>query len=103
MNNKAHTKYQTSKRKLYILGAVWAVLLLTLISTGKFTPLGLNGMLIVLVSITVVFLYLMRKTAKSALCSNCNADLFQLIEYSEYNNFKFNYCPQCGLEVDTRK
>ena len=103
MNNKAHTNYKTSKNKLVTLGVAWAVILLILVSTSKLTPLGLYGTLIVLLVITAFFLYLMRKTAKSALCSNCNADLFQLIEYSEHNKFNFKYCPQCGYGIDTQR
>ena len=101
--NKAHTNYRTSKKKLYILGAAWAMVLLVLLSTSKLTPLGLNGTLFVLITITAFFLFIMRKTAKSALCSNCKADLFQLIEYSEHNKFNFKYCPQCGYELDIQK
>ena len=103
MNNKAYTNYVTAKKKLYFLGAIWCVIVVLLIVTLKSSPLGLYGTLSVVVTMTIYVMFMLRKTAKSALCSNCNSDLFQLIEYSKYNKFKFNYCPHCGYEIDIYK
>lgn len=103
MNNMAFVRFKSSNKKLYIYGGIWCfvVIALSLLMLNK--SLNINIILLVLVVFTAYVLFMLRKTAKEAICSNCKADLFELIEGANYKKLKFNYCPICGYSINIEK
>jgi len=43
---------------------------------------------------------MIKKQSKEALCPHCEADLFEVIEISKSVKLEFNFCPNCGKEIE---
>jgi len=55
---------------------------------------------VVAITITFLSLMLIRRYCKSAKCTSCNAELFDVIEATKTNSVTFNYCPSCGDKLE---
>ena len=103
MDNMAYVKFKSSNKKLYVYGGIWCLFVIALSLLALNKSININIILLILVVFTVYVLFILRKTAKEAVCSNCKADLFELIEGANYKNLTFKYCPICGYRINIEK
>lgn len=101
MTNR-NVDYRASRKKQIIYFVIWLVIELILMAALlpidtliKFTFFGV---------MTLALGLLLARTSKNAatdvMCPHCNADLFMVIEASNLNKVKINYCPDCGNEIE---
>ena len=91
---------RTSVKKIYWLGGAWAALLFSLMVAGFLTETNKYGLIVLIVLMSLLFLYWIKKHSREAPCPQCGLDLLEVAEHALTARFKVSYCPQCGCEVD---
>jgi len=94
-------EYRRSVRKLLTLLLINAALLLmTIYLLTNYIDNNLNLYMIMATLFWGGFSLLLFKRAKSARCSCCQSDLFDLLAAAETSSLKVRFCPVCGVELD---
>ncbi len=99
MPDKAVVSYTASKKKMLLYGGVWFLSSIGVVWVAQHNQRNLLLILAILVVFTGIVLVQLRRTAKDAKCSNCDAQIFEVIQAAEGSKISFNYCPQCGSEL----
>jgi len=102
MPEKSFVSCSAAKKKMYLYAGVW------LLSVGGWVWVFRDNQshpfvlftIFVLLALTVVVLVRIAQIAKDAKCSNCGAQVFEVIETAKGCGVSFNYCPQCGAEIE---
>jgi len=99
---KKLTYAQAIKRQfLYV-----AILLLLLAAiVWRLEPIDTNFKIIVLLFYVGIFTFCalaaIRKATNQVSCSNCNSELYTIIQLGHTNKTPINFCPYCGTQIHT--
>ena len=98
--NMPNIEYQHSVRKIVTVLLINAALLLvTIYLLTNYIDNNLNLYMIMATLFWGGFSLVLIKRAKSARCSCCQSDLFDLLAAAETSSLKVRYCPVCGDEL----
>ena len=99
-NKKVHFKQAIKKQIWTITFAIGGVIAYPMLLGGLKTDLELYLWILMVAMVSYVSFIVLKKQSKEALCPHCEADLFEVIEISKSVKLEFNFCPNCGKEIE---